>query len=509
MEFDLLVRKYLRGTLSASELERLRDMLERVPEYRTELRQILDLRSIIHDDVLRLIPPSELSDYTRETVGARFAGIESLLHNDANRIETPDDLADATRSVVGQLFAAAATSRANTVDAGADTGTDVEQGAVVNEVDASDERRRRAVILPYRIAGRMLLAASIAVMIALAPTALTPTLDQSAGGLANGFDVFRSGSILNGAPVDGRSALGERSGNEIALASVVNSSLTITSDGAVISDGSTPRSTSERAIASVIAPEPSVNDAAVDAPRDDQPASLVLDPDNPLSNIPMRGVYGGLMSSYNPAVDSFQRRQEPPLAVVTFAPGDASASDDGRFLSVGVTLGSGNVIDADAPAALMQNSYYFAFNVSNDDRIGIEMGGSTFMQETTIPGKRPLKNVFAKQDPGDTGATAVLVDPRIAPPSTVRRMKQDITYGGVFYDRRLEVDNKWDVCMRTTFGAADGAIVTGVRAYTAFTPTKNVTLTLGIGGSKLFSLTRGTADGSTNYGLYYGVETGF
>jgi hypothetical protein len=522
MEFDLLVRKYLRGTLSPPELERLRDLLERVPEYRTELRQILELRSIIHDDALRLVPPRELSERTRETVGARFAGLESILQHDASRLDTPGELADATRMTVGALFASAAASDpvASHVARTTGAGDDI----------ADDERepRRRALIFPYRIVDRVLLAASIAVMVAVAPSLLTPTLGpggsptSTTGPLAS-LDAPATGGRASGAgtsdPMSAAAAPTNDGITPLVVASVAASHSNpqhdgmpaprrIGAGGSFIASISAP---SESEGATVATPTPAeirptlaATDTAASVER-----PLVLDADNPLAALLAARTLRLGDAAYRPAADSSTLRRGA-LAVLNVSPAPVPGeSDDRRLLAVGVTLGSGNVMDADAPAALMQNSYYFSFSVSGTDRIGIEMGGSTFMQETQVPNKRPVGNIFAKQGAGDSSASSSLRAGVAAAPTVVARMKQDITYGGVFYDRRLEVDRSWDVCGRLTFGAADGALVAGVRAYTAYSPTKNVTLTLGIGGSTLFNLSSRTEEASTNYGLYYGIETGF
>lgn len=521
MEFDLLVRKYLRGTLSPLELERLRDMLEHVPEYRAELRQILELRSIIHDDALRLVPPTDLSDATRETVGARFAGIESLLQRDASFLSTPGDLADSTMSAVGQLFAAASTSSAP-------------------EADDDAEPRRRAVVLPYRIMGRALLAASLAV-VALAPTMLNETRDDAGSGPARQLVAARAMPAPATAPpvvteavdaaLPGDPTPVEPAATALAATATVATAAAATATAApvarTLARTAGPRVEAVPVDAGADAASLGSSDAALASGgpgsaadstgllNDDARAIAMIDPDNPLSSmLPlMRGQVIGSMT-YQPSHGGIERREDPIAAipqvegiVVTGLPDDPS-----RLLSVGVTLGSGGVMDADAPDALMQNSYYFSFSLSGSDRIGVEMGGSTFLQETLVLDKQKSSNIFAKQgvlDSSGSTSTAALPPGEEFPATIAQRVKQDITYGGVFYDRRLELDKAWDVCGRATFGAADGAVVTGVRVYTAYSPTKNVTFTLGIGGSKLFSLSGSTDDGSTNYGLYYGLETGF
>ena len=70
MEFEQLLRKYFDGAMTEAELERFQTLLENVPEYRTELRQSLEVRSLLHDDALNLKPPTDLSEHIRIAVGA-------------------------------------------------------------------------------------------------------------------------------------------------------------------------------------------------------------------------------------------------------------------------------------------------------------------------------------------------------------------------------------------------------------------------------------------------------
>src|SRR5687767_11843749 len=107
MDFDQLVRKYLSGSLTDAELYEFRDLLQRIPEYRVELKQILELRSLIHDDTLKLNPPEELSTAVRAAVGSRFAetGAESMFQRDAMSLTPPPDLSNAVRMAVAAKFA--------------------------------------------------------------------------------------------------------------------------------------------------------------------------------------------------------------------------------------------------------------------------------------------------------------------------------------------------------------------------------------------------------------------
>ncbi len=73
----------------------------------------------------------------------------------------------------------------------------------------------------------------------------------------------------------------------------------------------------------------------------------------------------------------------------------------------------------------------------------------------------------------------------------------------------VKINDKWDINGRITFGGADGSLVSSLRAYGSFSPSKNVSLTMGVGGSALYDLSSKKTWGSGNYGIYYGVETGF
>jgi hypothetical protein len=191
-----------------------------------------------------------------------------------------------------------------------------------------------------------------------------------------------------------------------------------------------------------------------------------------------------------------------------------------RTLTIGVTLGAGQVAANRTPTALLQNSYYFSFSVSGNDRIGVEMGASAFQQEqasasdpVTPPGSfaKGSAGMPTEDAPHSTAPSPSPTPTPVTNPPKDQRIEAQITYGAVFYDRRIRLSKTWDLCGRLAVGAADDAFIGNFRAYAAYTiPNKGVTLTMGVGGSALQSLTsKETVNSSVNYGIYYGVETGF
>ena len=67
------LEKYLDGSISPQELQEFRDLLASDPRLETELTATLELRSIIHDDLLAISVPDDLSFAVRENVGEMFA----------------------------------------------------------------------------------------------------------------------------------------------------------------------------------------------------------------------------------------------------------------------------------------------------------------------------------------------------------------------------------------------------------------------------------------------------
>ena len=124
---DNYLEKYLDGSISERELQQFRDLLEEEPQLRTELSQTLELRSIIHDDLLALTPPDHLSEFVRENLAEQFAALA-----------------------------------------------------------AEEEEERRPVIFTSRFAGSSLAAMVALVLIALAPTLIAPSGGDSLADLPGG-----------------------------------------------------------------------------------------------------------------------------------------------------------------------------------------------------------------------------------------------------------------------------------------------------------------------------------
>jgi hypothetical protein len=539
MEFERFLNKYLNGSLSDQETEQFRLLLERFPHYREELRQILDLRSAIQDDALHLTPPEDLSERVRLAVGASFV--------------------------------------------------DARLGDRVVE-----EKRRRVVWSPYRLAG--VAAVIMAVAIPFGPEIFKAGLQKEAAHtgepVASLTTPSRTSTSVTGSSETGSSETGSsesRAGRQSAersaeQAPVVSAPAAGVLQSPAISDD----------IASVAAPQEHVaRTASYEDPggvsSEELPAEgrTIMSSESFAANavgLPAelsvnQGIFErsglvdrniqamlkprdiGFSSSYVPAAEAIDHVDDPMLAMSTQYNGQMTVTPgaSNRLLTVGVTLGSGQVSNSKNATALLQNSYYFAVSVSKSDRVGIEMGASAFEQVksviSSVPASAKMGSDFTgfgkragTNDPqsignhlptltGGSGNTlsrggmmlqigeydqmvgspdnsyrsSNTISPVDLSQTTLveQRLEQQITYGALFYDRRLEVSNDLDLCARLAVGGANDALVGGVRAYAAFSPTSTLTFTLGVGGSSLYDLTQHKVGASSNYGIYYGIETGF
>jgi hypothetical protein len=532
MDFEQLLRKYLSGAITEPELEHFQALLDRVPEYNAELRQTLEIRSLLHDDALTLTPPTDLSEHIRIAVSSSFA-------------------ADAI-------------------------------------VEQEEQARRRRVFYPFRLSLSAVVATCIVVGVAL-----SPSLPKSAQmGSSKNVAALRVSPAATNA--DHAPAIADASSTRSMAAAVKNGVHRAAPSSRGTKHDATPVDASQDILASgawMLGHE--VPSRAAQSPASEQGATSIAqnaDGANGTSESSMtrRANLASLLErdpaellkhdfsrpSYNPAFDSSTHRQIEP-ARLDAKPGEAIAmnSGEGRRLTIGVTLGAGQVAETSTPTVLMQNTYYLSFSLGGYDRIGIEMGASAFQQEsqsndgfggkpsnnnndllssiaprggsasgtpvglTGSPddfylgkrtteqrsglaespsnhylAKRNLNNPTVNEAPTTTPRSSSQTDDvKKAPPPT----EQQITYGAIFYDRRIQLGRSWDVCGRVTFGGADNAVMGNVRAYAAFTPSgKNITLTMGVGGAGLYNLTtkassNGGVRGSVNYGIYYGIETGF
>jgi len=539
MDFEQLLRKYLSGAITEQELEHFQSLLDRVPEYKAELRQTLEIRSLLHDDALTLTPPTDLSEHIRIAVSSSFAA-----------------------------------------------------DAIVEQEEQA--RKRRIFLYPLRLSMSALVAVCVIAGVALSPTlrqhsengaansiaaaqapAVTPaagprTADMSSDAAAaesgtlpaGGSRIAEiqaphhvSGTTVAGHPAVGRPASGHpaasrsasgksnpgRSGDDAAEKTLANGMWMLGHEvpSRAAQDHGTDHTASSIAQNQVEGAESSSSSSV------DYAALLSRDPAELLRHNLSRPLY-------NPAFDSSTRRQIEPMRT-DIKPGESIAmtSDEGRRLTIGVTLGAGQVAETNAPTVLLQNSYYLSFSLGGYDRIGVEMGASAFQQESesTNPlakrqnsGNSLLLAANPRQGSGIDGRQYGLVGndnnellgkrtlgvpstdeaPSASTPppahntlpasdSAARpRVEQQITYGAIFYDRRIRLSHTWDFCSRVTFGGANDAVMGNVRAYAAFTPSKkNITFTMGVGGATLYNLSAKNSNFSVNYGVYYGVETGF
>jgi hypothetical protein len=468
MEFEHLLRKYLAASISDAELQRFRDLLERSPEYRLELRQVLELRSLIQDDALGLAPPENLSANIQLTVG--------------------------------ELFAAENPVRKK-----------------------REEERRRAVVFPFRIAAGVMATTFVALMVALGPSMIDRfgnAAFQPVAGVAR--MTVQGGSAAAPAMPDARTA------PSLADAASVNvpASVLARATGRHEAGRRHGRSAASSA-ATVAVPSQPVQEAQHDAIAD---ASFSAPPSTP--SVVLRSDEGtkllpedakllsqlGLLNldnlPYHPQFDDPASTGSDAAAREDMAKSSTMAdAHDPRRLTVGMMLGSGRVTETQTPTPLIQNSYYFAFNVGSNDRIGLEMGTSAFQQDRSVtsfvtPAGAPLAKQTSSDDPAkEDGQKSSAFNRQLT--LINERAEQQITYGTIFYDRKMKVSDNWDLCGRVGVGAADNALVGHLRAYAAFSPSKKVTFTVGLGGSGLKSLNSRGASGSGNYGIYYGIETGF
>jgi hypothetical protein len=517
MDFEQLLRKYLSGAITEPELEQFQSLLDRVPEYKAELRQTLELRSLLHDDALTLTPPSDLSEHIRIAVSSSFA---------ADALVEQEEQARKRRIFLNPIRLSVGAIAAACIVAGVALSPTLPRGSEIRNADriASVQGAPAALEAPSVKAPSSARPAEIASQSRMKQDvvvvrAATPSTAETEERIADASDnrasekVLASGMWMLGHEVPSRAAHGESAeqpASSIAQYKVDGDNVSTTASG---------------------------------SGQVDYAAILTRDPAELLKRN-----FGH--ASYNPSFDSTMHRQIEP-ARSEAKPGEtiAMTSNEGRRLTIGVTLGAGQVAETKSPTALMQNSYYLSFSLGGYDRIGIEMGASAFQQESRgndayakrqnsdpliLTSVRPTGGITDGAQYGLIGNTDEIhlgkrtagiptgVDeaPTANTPSRgttepakenePKRIEQQISYGAVFYDRRIEVSRTWDVCGRVTFGGANNAVMGNVRAYAAFTPTekKNITLTMGVGGATLFNL-KNEKGSSINYGIYYGIETGF
>lgn len=520
MDFEQLLRKYLSGAITERELEHFQSLLDRVPEYKAELRETLEIRSMLHDDALTLTPPPDLSDHIRIAVSSSFA---------ADALAEQEEQARKRRVFLNPLRLSVSALVAACVMAGVALSPTLMQRSAREGRVAQSAPAAATAPAPK---------ASAPTPPAASPLAASSKIASAAENGANSSTSRRDAAPRVAAERDGAS-------DNLADASeaVLANGMWMLGHEVPSRVGHSASSTSSASgIAANASGENSGSGAGIMGDQVGHASILNRDPADLLRHDLIR-------PSYNPAFDSSTHRKLEPVQSEP-KPGESIAfgGGEGRRLTIGVTLGAGQVAETKSPTALLQNSYYLSFTLGSSDRIGVEMGASAFQQERASndgfskrPSTDPLLLAVNSVDhgsgsgeygliggddfylgkktlgvPTDEAPAASSPAPRATSvPETQKennggRFEQQITYGAVFYDRRIQLNKSWDVCGRVTFGGADNALMGNVRAYAAFTPTsKNITFTVGVGGATLYNLSAKGPSSSVNYGVYYGIETGF
>ena len=402
--------------------------------------------------------------------------IRSHIHDDLLQLVPPSPLSERTRAAAAAQFAS------------------LQRPQPIPPIIHTEPKRRKG-ILPFRVAAGALVAVWLTTMLALTPTMLRDNQGDRTAANQTVQTAPPSTPLANA----GRTARGSfrtakrksaTANQQLAAAVIVPQS--VPSTPIVTAPAATDSSTLQ---AAEQAPPPLV----------EMPPSLV----SSLGVIPPQALHsnGRDQDQGNGQIIPPNGIDAPPVAPQHPTPGN-------RLFAVGVAIGSGNVNKLPAANVLMQNTYYFAFSLTKETRVGVEMGASTFYQKPTVG---QGGDGFAKGMVGDPGMGAKgPTGPGIAPPpipggtsTTEQEPERSVTYGAIFYDRRLSVARSLDLCGRVTVGAADNALLGNLRAYLAYSPSNNVTLTAGIGGAGLYNITNARGENSVNYGVYYGIETGF
>lgn len=467
MEFERLLRRYFDGSLSEPEVRRLQELLDRVPDYAHEFRQLLEVRSLLHDDALRLSPPPALVEPLHAVLERRFAALAP----------------EVDRAALPLGFSA--------------------QAAPVQPVQ---ERRRRGFV---RGAVGTFTAFLLAIGIALTPEI---RLQQSADSrpVAETRTVEAAGNLasISTPPRAGEPVRASRVSMRHTVAPVVDNGGVHTSP--VTDSGDRPIAAATQPSNTVESPALTTFSTPLHFPSLRDAGRGGLDPDaNLVASIDggNKGIgHGWSENSSSPSEDERQR---------TF--------------NFGVVVASGQVAESPKPTAFMQNAYYLAFGLTSNDRLGVEAGFSNFRFDTrtaapsTTSAKPATGDVFARRTAGgaasgsdgsgnnDVGTGGGSGSGTHTVDLVTQRVEQKVNYGAVFYDRRVRLGKTWDLCGRVTVGGADQSLMGNVRAYVAYTPTKggSFTITAGVGASGLYNMIARDRTVSGNVGLTYGIETGF
>lgn len=548
-QIDKYLSQYLDGSISEQELLDFRDLLESEPQLQTELRQVLDMRSLIHDDLLELTPPESLSNHVLEQVGAQFA---LLVEED------------------------------------------------------EEEKRRGLFFLSGRSAGSLVTAMVALVMLALAPGLLNSpsegtSEDALAGVLVPSTEQVRELPAVRAAeaPVPARSVepvATRRSAPRVASTTeFVSSEVDANAEGAFASADTDVliRSGNQGAVQS------DIDVASGQIASDPADESFALRPAEEVEYLPVSpeatrmNVLVGSGTNSLADVQSMstlfdksgervredeQNRQMIAETLEKHRTNGLHVAEESSSprLSFGFTVGAGGLTRSPSAVAVTQRAGYATYNLNEDNRIGLEAGGSTFrythtsFTQTEVPAgafaKANAVSIYesiystrggnggsfaiggfggAVNNGGGTngggakggsggGSTSGSVidlnkqdDGRLLsgvesgsgkqPPQNVRGIIKahsyesdtSMGYGMLFYDRKVAaLSDFMKIHGRVGVGGTDGGLIFDVRAYAAFATHENVAITIGVGGSALRELKSETPL-SANYGVQVGAELGF
>lgn len=538
---DKYLHKYLEGTITEPEMQEFRDLLDSEPHLQTEMKQILDLRSLVHDDLLELNPPQFLSEGIREMVGERFAALAE---------------------------------------------------------EEEEKKRKRPLFFTERIGGSFVTAMVALVLVALAPSLIAPSGSDapSADELAllerpvpraTPTGDAQPESRTEEAPTGFRAAErpAQRATPRNRVAAPANAAdREADSDG--LADG--PASGPDRSVPATPVLPAEEQDMMVRAPspehgighRTDMPqlpprADLLFTAEAANSNFsidPGRTVSAASnrnLALNGPAIPE----QSNAIASVLPPPShsaenSASSSSSKPRIAFGFTVGAGGLTNSSSSVALTQGAGYAAVSLSESNRIGIEAGGSKFRythtsysQEAAPLGKSSANagdawgassggatvagvyQIYGSGGSGQSGSGSTVPQsrPRTQDPTQISEKEEgpaffggrpspvpqssaspntiilshtyesdtSMGYGMLFYDRRVvSVNDELNIRSRVGLGGTDGGLIVDLRAYAAFATNENVAITLGVGGSALRELSQ-EGKLSANYGVQVGAELGF
>jgi hypothetical protein len=542
---DKYFEAYLNGTISDQELKDFQRLLDDEPYLRTELAETLEMRSLLHDDFLRLSPSEDVADVVRTDIAELFGALESDVEEDDDRL-------------IGTAF----------------------------------------------ISGRTLRSAAAGV-VAIVLVALAPTLLGPPGGFDS--SIMPVASNLNGSTVQQEKQpdvnLAETAGRVDEERSDPVSHVRVTTErSAESSRGEQIQTVEPESIAlNDQTPTRVTLDLTVDPPNeaDAEQREMMANArasnrdllDNRFLGLPNR-------SRPNPADAIGRQRDYDEIADVSSMFDDRSAErptdrsgeraqstsdihrdphplryddQDGRQrIMFGGSVASG--VTTNSSSVSIEGSAYMALGLSESSRIGLEGGSATFRYKKVVTyqssGQSADGGFFGKvhsedesplgdfliggvggdnengdgaglggrdrdrSEPYETLNGDVVVDRKLQsagtrpsssggtvyasgsgakPQYSSRSFESEasMVYGLVFYDQSVAtVSDQLKLHGRVGVGGTDGGVVLNAKAYAAIRTHPNVAWTVGVGGSMLKDF-RNDIDFNATYGVNAGVEFGF